>query len=176
MCAPQPLFWREISVILSCRKTKTDNGNGRETGSGPGLPDFFLKAAFAMKQADNKKKRLFDLLLIGGILILAAVLLVVVLKRQGAEPEDGACAVVLIDGEEAARYPLSKNGSFPLNGGTNTLVIEDGYAWMTDSDCPDKICEHMGKIHLNGQLIVCLPNGVIVTVEGGDDGGVDIFG
>ena len=71
---------------------------------------------------------------------------------------------------------MSKNGNFPLNGGTNTLVIENGYAWMTDSECPDKICEHMGKIHMNGQLIVCLPNGVIVTVEGGEDSGVDIFG
>jgi hypothetical protein len=131
-----------------------------------------------MKQADNKKKRLFDLLLIGGVLILAAVLLFVfVLNNRGdTDAADGPWAVVLINGEEAARYPLSKNGSFPLNGGTNTLVVEDGYAWMTDSDCPDKICEHMGKIHMNGQLIVCLPNGVIVTVEGGEDSGVDIFG
>ena len=136
------------------------------------------KRRLTMKEADNKKKRLFDLLLIGCVLILAAVLLLVfVLNRRGeADPAGGACAVVLIDGEEAARYPLSKNGSFPLNGGTNTLVIENGYAWMTDSECPDKICEHMGKIHMNGQLIVCLPNGVIVTVEGGEDSGVDIFG
>lgn len=131
----------------------------------------------AMKEADNKKKRLLDLMLIGGVLILAAVLLVFVLNRRGeADPSGGACAVVIIDGEEAARYPMSKNGNFPLNGGTNTLVIENGYAWMTDSECPDKICEHMGKIHMNGQLIVCLPNGVIVTVEGGEDSGVDIFG
>lgn len=131
-----------------------------------------------MKKADNKKKRLYDLLLIGGVLILAAVLLFVfVLNRRGnSDTADGPCAVVLIDGEEAGRYPLSQNGSFPLNGGTNTLVVEDGYAWVTDSDCPDKICEHMGKIHMNGQLIVCLPNGVIVTVEGGEDSGVDIFG
>lgn len=131
-----------------------------------------------MREADNKRKRLFDLLLIGGILILTALLLFVfVLERRGAaEQEGGACAVVLVDGEETARYPLAENGSFPLNGGTNTLVIEDGFAWITDSDCPDKICEHMGKIHMNGQLIVCLPNGVIVTVEGGEDSGVDIFG
>ena len=150
----------------------------REEGAGPEFPQPLRKRYMAMKEADNKKKRLFDLLLIGCVLIVAAVLLLVfVLNRRGeADPAGGACAVVLIDGEEAARYPLSKNGSFPLNGGTNTLVIENGYAWMTDSECPDKICEHMGKIHMNGQLIVCLPNGVIVTVEGGEDSGVDIFG
>ena len=86
-----------------------------------------------MKKADNKKKRLYDLLLIGGVLILAAVLLLVfVLNRRGnSDTADGPCAVVLINGEEAGRYPLSQNGSFPLNGGTNTLVVEDGYACIT---------------------------------------------
>ncbi len=131
-----------------------------------------------MKDANNKRTRLFDLLLIGGVLLLAAALLFVfVLNRRGeAEKADGPCAVVLINGEEAGRYPLSENGSFSLNGGSNTLVIEDGYAFLSEATCPDKICVNMGKIHMNGQLIVCLPNGVIVTVEGGEDSGVDIFG
>ncbi len=92
-----------------------------------------------------------------------------------ANKEEGACAVVLKEGEEIGRYPLNKDGVFSLNGGSNTLVIENGYAWLSEASCPDKICVHMGKIHLNGQLIVCLPNALIVTVEGGDDGGVDIF-
>ena len=125
-----------------------------------------------MKDAPKKKRLLLDAALILALLILAGVLYFCLTPKE----EEGACAVVIVNGEEAARYPLSKNGTFPLNGGTNTLVIENGYAWMTESQCPDKICEHMGKIHLNGQMIVCLPNGVIVTVEGGDDGGVDIFG
>ena len=121
----------------------------------------------------SKKKRLwFDLALILALLILAGVLFFGL--RSGEE--QGASVVVLLNGEEAARYPLGRNGSYSLNGGTNTLVIEDGYAWLSEAECPDQICVHMGKIHLDGQLIVCLPNGVIVTVEGGEDGGVDIFG
>ncbi len=130
-----------------------------------------------MKDASKTKRLLLDGGLIAALLLLA-LLLYLSFGRSAPAPADaeGPAAVVLLNGEEAARYPLSVDGRFPLNGGTNTLVIEDGYAWMTDSQCPDKICEHMGKIHLNGQLIVCLPNGVIVTVEGGDDGGVDIFG
>lgn len=125
-----------------------------------------------MKERPAKKHLLMDACLILALLLLALGLYFLF----SADKEEGACAVVIIGGEEAGRYPLSKNGSFPLNGGSNTLVIEDGCAYMSEATCPDKICVHMGRIHLNGQLIVCLPNQVIVTVEGGDDGGVDIFG
>ncbi len=125
-----------------------------------------------MREASRKKRMIMDICLILALLLLALLLYFCF----SADKTEGACAVVLIGGEEAGRYPLSKNGTFPLNGGSNTLVIENGYAWLSEATCPDKICVHMGRIHLNGQLIVCLPNQVIVTVEGGEDGGVDVFG
>ena len=53
-----------------------------------------------------------------------------------------------------------------LNNGTNTLVIEDRAAWMEDALCPDHICVDMGKIRYSGQSIVCLPNRVVVSIEG----------
>ena len=80
--------------------------------------------------------------------------------------EDGAVAVVLIDGEETAEYPLNDNGVFPLNGGTNILVIENGCAYLSEARCPDKICVKMGKISKTGQCITCLPNHLVVTVKG----------
>ena len=126
-----------------------------------------------MKEAPKKKRLLLDAALILALLLLAGALYFFLVPR---EAEAGACAVVIVGGEEAARYPLSKDGVFPLNGGTNTLVIGDGQAWLSEATCPDKICVHMGKIHMNGQMIVCLPNELIVTVEGGEDSGVDIFG
>lgn len=127
-----------------------------------------------MKRKELTKKQ--RILLDGALILLMLLLALASYFAFSASREEGACAVVLIGGEEAGRYPLTKNGTFPLNGGTNTLVIEDGYAYLSEATCPDKICVQMGRIHLNGQLIVCLPNEVIVTVEGGDDGGVDIFG
>lgn len=87
--------------------------------------------------------------------------------------DSGAVAVVRIDGEEAGRYSLSKDGVYFLNGGSNTLVISDGAAWISEADCPDKICVSMGKIKSGGQVITCLPNRLTVTIEGADDG-VDI--
>ena len=108
-----------------------------------------------------------------GVLLIAAVLALFLLRNR-QEKETGNNAVVTVrtaDGE--AIYPLNKDGVFSLNGGTNTLVIENGEAWVSEADCPDKICMGMGKISKNGEFIACLPNQVIIVVEGGEESPVD---
>lgn len=112
-----------------------------------------------------------DILLIG-LLVLAA-LAIFLFARSGMKQEEGAVAVVTVDGVEIGRYPLSRNGTFKLNEGSNTLVIENGEAWVSEANCPDKLCMGFGKISKNGEFIVCLPNRLIVVVEGGESSGID---
>ena len=109
------------------------------------------------------KKR--DIILIASILAIAiAFFLIVELTK-----EEGAGVVVKVDGVEVAEYSLSKNGTYPLNGGTNILVIENGKAYLTDANCPDKLCVHQGKIGRTGEVITCLPNKLTVTVFGAEE-------
>ena len=122
-------------------------------------------------QHENEKKSLrADVIVISVILLIALlfVFFTVVLRKPGS------VAAVEINGAVAGEYSLSKDGIFVLNGGTNTLVIENGEAYLIDSDCPDHTCERTGKIRYVGQTIVCLPNRLSVTVKGNSDGGVDL--
>ncbi|HOQ14581.1 MAG TPA: NusG domain II-containing protein [Bacillota bacterium] len=90
----------------------------------------------------------------------------------------GAYAVVYIDGEEVARYPLDTNieVTFSTYDGRsfNTLVIRDGKADVTDAGCPDRICVNMRSISFEGETITCLPNKLVVKIEGGESPGVDL--
>ena len=106
------------------------------------------------------KKR--DLILIALILIVAIALFLVVELTK----EEGAGVTVKVDGIKVAEYSLSADGTYPLNGGTNILVIENGKAYLTDANCPDKLCVHQGKISMTGEVITCLPNTLTVTVFG----------
>lgn len=110
------------------------------------------------------KKR--DVLLIGGILLLALALLLTVHLTK----KPGAYVVVRVDGEEVARYSLSQSLTCPLNGGTNTLCIDNGKAWLSEAHCPDQICVRQGVIDEVGETITCLPNRLTVTVYGADTG------
>lgn len=107
-----------------------------------------------------ERKPVFDLLLIGGLLLLA---LVCYLLFAGGKNE-GNVAVVRVNGVETGRYPLDQTGRYELNGGSNILIIENGAAWLEDADCPDKLCVRQGRVHLDGQVITCLPNKLTVTI------------
>ena len=76
-----------------------------------------------------------------------------------------------VDGKKVAEYPLSVNGTYYLNNGTNVLVIEDGYAYISEANCPGyQDCVETGKIRYVGEQIVCLPNMLRVEIVGEGDG------
>ncbi len=125
-----------------------------------------------LKKILEDKKLRSDVILIGVLLIVSlSVFLFMVFTS-----EDGDKVVVSVNGVTVAEYSLSIDGVYYLNNGTNVLVIEDGYAYMREANCPGfQDCVETGKISKVGQSIVCLPNTVVVEIVGerkGDD--VDI--
>ena len=78
----------------------------------------------------------------------------------------GERVVVLIGGEEKASYSLSEDLETVIRTGeeTNTLVIREGKASVTEATCPDGICKNHAPISKAGETIVCLPHQVVVKV------------
>lgn len=113
---------------------------------------------------ERRKRIRMDILLIALLLALTGVLYLSLGRTKGT----GSYAVVRVEGAVVARYPLDEDGVYPLNGGTNILAIEDGYAWIQEADCPDHVCMLLGKVNKTGQIITCLPNLLTVTIEGGE--------
>ena len=70
--------------------------------------------------------------------------------------------------EVFAKYPYFRLTSFEKEF-PNILVIEDGRAYLSDANCPDKLCVHQGKISRTGEVITCLPNKLTVTVFGAEE-------
>ena len=123
-----------------------------------------------MSKPKSGNKLTADLAVILGLLLLAGILYLLLNVNRA----EGGVAVVRVNGVVTERHPLNVDGTFPLNGGSNILVIRDGQAWLSEADCPDKLCVKQGRIHYSGQVITCLPNRLTVTVEGGESDGVDL--
>lgn len=102
------------------------------------------------------------------------VLLVIILLAVGAafwfwrkQAGSGTMVKVYSDNEIIADFPLDRDTTFVISNelGNNTLVIENGFVYITDADCPDKICEQIGTISKPGDTIVCLPHKLVVEIS-----------
>ncbi len=110
-----------------------------------------------------KKSRFRPEVLVIALLVIVSIA-VILIMYLGRTP--GGQVVVHVDGQETARYSLFTDGEYPLNGGSNTLVVSEGVAYIEWANCPDKYCVKQGRIAYEGQCITCLPNRLTVTVEG----------
>lgn len=83
----------------------------------------------------------------------------------------GQKAVVTVSGKEYGTYSLSRSQTVTIkqHRHTNKFIIKDGYVQMTYSSCKNQICVKEGKINQTNQSIVCLPNKVVLTIQGGDE-------
>ena len=113
----------------------------------------------------SKKRILFSSLLALALIVIS--LAIILITEAGRT--DGSAVSVTVNGELVGVYSLAKDGSYELNGGTNTLTIEDGYAYVKIADCPGQDCVNSNKISRTGERIVCTYNRISIVVEGKDE-------
>lgn len=123
-------------------------------------------------QTNGRMAKADALLLILLLLLGAAGFFAVRLMAQ----KSGAVVQVSLHGEAYGTYPLTQELSIQIrqNGKvTNVLKISEGKAAMIQADCPDQLCVHQNAIAGQGETIVCLPNQVVVRIEGTQEEGLD---
>ena len=103
-----------------------------------------------------------------GVLLLALGFGILALLQGFSVPGDSVA--VTVDGKLQGVYDLSKNRVVQIDSanGHNTMEIRDGQVSMTEADCPNGDCLAFGSIRHTNQVIVCLPNKVVLTLRGSD--------
>ena len=110
-----------------------------------------------------KKSKAFTLL--DGIVVAVLVAAVVVCAVLLYTAEASTVSITAPDYEH--EYSLDEDRVIELEH--LTVHIKKGEVWVTDSDCLDGTCEHTGRISTAGQSIVCLPNNVVIKINGESD-------
>ncbi len=79
---------------------------------------------------------------------------------------------IYVDSKEYGTYAISegyeKNVTIETDYGYNLVSIQSDRVQITESDCPGHDCVHMGSISQAGDMLICLPHKLLVTLEGGD--------
>ena len=111
-----------------------------------------------------------DFMLFFSFLAIAALIAAAPLVRPSG---DGQKVRVIYREEVVGIYPLKKDIDVEVerDGHLNIISIQNKSVYMKYSDCKNQICVNTGKISRAGEIIVCLPNYVIVEIIGNGEGG-----
>ena len=113
------------------------------------------------------------------VLILVVALVSWFVVNKLGESEDDRKIVIEVDGELYKAIPISPGMERQQihidlhNGKYIDIVADETGAYVSDVVCPDKVCQKTGLVSRVGQSIVCLPNKVVVYIEGETQSEVD---
>lgn len=85
--------------------------------------------------------------------------------------EQGGLAVITIDGQRYKTLPLQTDTVFTVetDKGYNVIVIKDGQASVSRADCANQVCVSSRSISKNGEVIACLPHGLVITITSSNE-------
>jgi hypothetical protein len=81
-----------------------------------------------------------------------------------------------VDGKLYKKVPLQNHEEIikiESAEGVNIIEITQGKVHVEDANCPDKVCVKDGFISKPGQILVCLPNRVLIQIKGQNDDIID---
>lgn len=111
----------------------------------------------------NFIKKNMTILVISLILLFALAVYAVSQLSAGSSDK----IIVLINGQEQGLYSLHEEQEVKLvtKSGYNLLVIEDGQAYVKESDCDNQVCVHTQPIRETGGQIICLPHQLVIRLK-----------
>ena len=68
-------------------------------------------------------------------------------------------------------FPLDAEETVSVPGpmGNTVIRIHDSKVWVESSPCDNQVCVAAGELNSRGEFAACLPNAVMLMIEGYDD-------
>ncbi|MBO4320090.1 MAG: NusG domain II-containing protein [Treponema sp.] len=112
----------------------------------------------------------------GDILVILLCLALIVLsfvfiKAHGGDKKS---LVVIAMGKEYS-YSMDQDGTYEVQGrlGVSVIEVKDGRVRFLESPCPTKSCVQHTAISAVGEWSACLPNEILVRIEGNESEEMD---
>ena len=105
-----------------------------------------------------------DKILVVAIILIGIFSIFALNKYQ----QPGQTVSIKVSGQIKHRLKLNQDREILVTGpiGKTVIQIKDKKITVIHSDCPEKICVKTGAIHRAGEIIVCVPNKVVISIEG----------
>ena len=122
-------------------------------------------------------KKIFKILKIGDYIFIGMILIgfVIGLLWIRFNPAEGQTISIFLENRELYRLLIFEDRTITVQGniGETVVKIEHGKVWIESAPCPHQLCKNMGKISRSGEIIVCIPNKLLIRIEGSSEHSID---
>lgn len=114
------------------------------------------------KRNKNRLINKNDIVLFVVIIILAFLIRIILDNNRTA----GLRVRLTVDGNELCMLELDNNTEYIIDNkyGRNIVVVNDKKVYVSDADCPDRICMEYKPIDEVGETIICLPHRLVIEI------------
>ncbi|MGH2569831.1 MAG: NusG domain II-containing protein [bacterium] len=106
-----------------------------------------------------------------GIVAAGVLALSLVLAASSRLPAGRSTrAIVTVGGEAVLEIPMDRDAEYRVAArlGEVTLAVAGGAIRVVEARCSQRICVGMGAKRRPGELIACVPNALLVRLDGAD--------
>lgn len=82
-------------------------------------------------------------------------------------------ASIYKDGKLLNSLSLKPNRQIPLEDGKMLIETKDGKIRVLKSDCPHRVCAHVGWIAHPGEAITCVPYKTVIEISSAENSAID---
>ena len=106
----------------------------------------------------------------GDYILIAVLLLSIIVQLfwHQYHQRPAKYAIVSIGDDFVSEISLEPDSLYRFEGfiGVSEIEVAQHEIRMLQSPCPHKTCQKMGSISESGQVIVCVPNRIVIKIEG----------
>lgn len=126
-----------------------------------------------MSTSKSGFRKIFICVLIAVLLFCMGIIGIFLFRKNAVQSgiamiyQDGTLLETINLNSVAKGYTLRVDGD---NGAYNIIDIQPGKIGIIEASCPDQICVHTGYISGSVTPITCLPNHLIIKIQGSHGG------
>lgn len=117
------------------------------------------------------KKYIYDILIISFILIGSLIAYFLINHSNGDDiSKINTNVIISVNGDKLYEYPLFENRTVVVSTefGMNEIIIDNGKVFVSEADCPDRLCVNYQPISKLNDSIYCLPNRLVIELLNND--------
>ncbi len=111
------------------------------------------------------RQRIRSILILVGIILVSGIFIMIY-----SAGKQGTQVVIIVDGQVYKTLPIHTDHTLTVETaeGYNVVTVQNDQVFVSSADCANQVCVNSRSISKNGEIIACIPHGLVIAITSPD--------